>query len=89
MAFMKKISDLYWEKSISYFHIDYPFGGRHLRREKQMLEIHEVNTAKGFLGLRSCWNVLIARSKDNTPTLTWEHMAVSVKTSAQSFVHNL
>jgi CelD/BcsL family acetyltransferase involved in cellulose biosynthesis len=43
------------------------------------LEVNEVNTIDGFFGLQECWNKILERSKDNSATLTWEHIFVSAK----------
>jgi hypothetical protein len=45
----------------------------------EMLEIREINTVKGFFELRSLWNEVLERSKDNSALLTWEQISVSVK----------
>jgi len=46
--------------------------------DTQTLEIHEVNTVEQFSKLRNTWNEVLRRSMDDSPFLTWEHIAVSV-----------
>lgn len=43
-----------------------------------MFQIHEINTFEQFNELREAWNKVLGRSKDNSPFLTWEHIAVSI-----------
>jgi hypothetical protein len=43
------------------------------------LQIHEINTFKGFFDLKEQWNNLLEKTNDNLATLTWEHIYVSVK----------
>jgi hypothetical protein len=50
-----------------------------LKRSNTKLEMHEVNTNQDFLELRDSWNEALKKSNDNSATLTWEHISVSVK----------
>lgn len=43
-----------------------------------MLQIHEINTFEKFSELRKSWNKVLRRSRDDSPFLTWEHIAVSI-----------
>ena len=54
-------------------------GARLIKEAEKILKIHEVNTFKEFLELRSSWNEILKKSVDNSATLTWEHVSVSVK----------
>jgi hypothetical protein len=44
-------------------------------RSSSLLKITEINTFDEFLGLRSVWNGILARSRDNNIFLTWEYLS--------------
>ena len=41
--------------------------------------MQEITSVDQFFDLRNCWNEVLARSRDDSAFLTWEHIAVSVK----------
>lgn len=43
------------------------------------LKVNEINTIEDFSKIRSQWNAVLEKSNDNIVSLTWEHIAVSVK----------